>query len=221
MRNELRNPADDSTLNSNSYNWETWYTNMVAAAKVINAANPDILIFFSGLNYDTTLSPVVAGTALSPGTTTFKKSDFSFSNKIVLELHNYENSATSCSSMQSDLTGDGFSTLTTATGNVFPMVLTEWGHDQTDGSYSGVYASCLHSYLPAQHVGWTIWVLAGSYYIRSGTQDYDETWGTYERIMRLRLSSDMIEGLYNHNWTAWRSAAAIANLKMMIQATLA
>jgi len=22
-----------------------------------------------------------------------------------------------------------------------------------------------------------IWVLAGSYYIRSGTQDYDETWG--------------------------------------------
>jgi hypothetical protein len=179
MRNELRNPADDSTLNSNSYNWGTWYTNMVAAAKVINAANPDILIFFSGLNFDTTLTPVVAGTALSPSTTTFKKSDFTFSNKFVLELHNYENSATSCSGLQSDLVGDGFSTLTATSGNVFPMVVTEWGHDQTDGSYSGVYASCLHSYLPAQHVGWTIWVLAGSYYIRSGTQDYDETWGMY------------------------------------------
>ncbi len=180
MRNELRNPADNSTLNVNFYNWGVWYTNMVTAAKVINAANPDILIFFSGLNFDTTLTPIVGGSNLGSGVS-FNKSNFTFSNKIVLELHNYENSETSCSSLQSDLVGDGFSTLTTTTGNQLPIVLTEWGHDQTDGSYAGVYASCLHSYLPAQHVGWTIWVLAGSYYIRSGTQDFDETWGMYSQ----------------------------------------
>ncbi len=57
------------------------------------------------------------------------------------------------------------------------MVLTEWGHDQEDGSYAGVYAECLGTYLPDEKVGWTIWVLAGSYYIRSGIQDEDDSWG--------------------------------------------
>jgi hypothetical protein len=50
MRNELRPPADNATLEADSYGWEDWYPNMVAAADIINAANPDILIFFSGLN---------------------------------------------------------------------------------------------------------------------------------------------------------------------------
>jgi hypothetical protein len=218
MRNELRAPEDNATLNSNSYNWPTWYTNMVAAAKIINAANPDILIFFSGLNFDTTLSPVVAGTGSG---ITFKKSDFTFSNKIVLELHNYQNSATSCSNMQSSLQSSGFSTLTAAAANQYPMLLTEWGHDWSNSDYLGVYASCLHSYLPAQHVGWTIWVLAGSYYIRSGTQDYEETWGMYRSSNSCGISSDSRTGLYNHNWTAWRNAAAIDNLKLMVKATLA
>lgn len=202
MRNELREPTDNTTLDATSYNWATWYTNMVAAADVVHKANPNILIFFSGLNYDTSLTPIVAGTDLGNGVK-FLKSSFSYANKIVLELHDYENSATSCASMQSNLYGEGFSTLSGTQTNTFPMVLTEWGHDQTDGSYAGVYASCLHDYLPAQHAGWMIWVVAGSYYIRSGTQDSDETWG-----------------LYNHNWTAWRSNDAVANLKTMVQLTL-
>jgi hypothetical protein len=180
MRNELRHPLDNASLNANTYNWPTWYSNMVAAAKVVSAANPGILIFFSGLDYDTTLAPIAQG---SGSGVTFKKSDFSFADKIVLELHNYETTVGSCSTLQSNLVGDGFSTLTAAAANQMPMVMTEWGHDQTDGSYAGVYASCLHSYLPAQHVGWTIWVLAGSYYIRSGTQDYDETWGMYSLVI--------------------------------------
>jgi hypothetical protein len=29
----------------------------------------------------------------------------------------------------------------------------------------------------SRQLGWMVWVLAGSYYIRSGTQDYDETYG--------------------------------------------
>jgi len=175
LRNELRSPDNNADLKANYYNWGNWYTSVVAA-------NPDILIFLSGLNFDTQLGPIVAGTALSPSTTTFKKSDFTFANKLVLELHDYENSATSCSSMQSNLVSNGFSTLKSTAVNVFPMVLTEWGHNQADNSYSGVYASCLHSYLPAQHVGWTVWVIAGSYYIRSGSQDLDETWGVYTSL---------------------------------------
>jgi hypothetical protein len=175
MRNEPRDPTDNAAVEA-TYNWDTWYTNMVAAATVIHAANPNTLIFFSGLNYDTTLTPIAAATNLG-NNVYFTKSGFAFENKIVLELHNYENSVAACSTLESDLVGDGFSALTTTTGNLLPVVVTEWGHDQTDDSYASVYASCLGTYLPAQHVGWMIWVLAGSYYIRSGTQDYDETWG--------------------------------------------
>ena len=44
-----------------------------------------------------------------------------------------------------------------------------------------------------------VWVLAGSYYIRSGVQDSDETWG-----------------LFNHDWSAWRNESAVENLKGMV-----
>lgn len=202
MRNELRNPTNNATLAA-TYNWGVWYTNMVAASKVINAANPDILVTFSGLNFDTQLKPVVEGTDLGNGVK-FRKSDFAFQDKIILELHDYENSITSCTSLQNNLISNGFSTLTGTKANTLPMMLTEWGHNQADNSYTGVYASCLRSFLPAQKVGWFYWVVAGSYYIRSGTQDYEETWG-----------------LYNHDWSGWRSAANIVEMKKAVQATLA
>ncbi len=192
MRNELRTPSDDNALASKSYNWQDWYTNMVAASKIINTANPDILIFFSGLGYDTTLTPIVAGTNLGSNTY-FNKPSFSYWDKMVLELHDYQNSISSCSALQSDLNGNGFSTLSGNQVNTMPMVMTEWGHDQTDGSYTGTYASCLHSFLPAPHVGWTIWVLAGSYYIRSGTQDYEETWGTFPFLSFVFVSSSALK----------------------------
>ncbi len=151
---------------------------MTSASKIINAANKDILIVFSGLNFDTTLKPIVEGTDLGSGVK-FRKSDFAYSDKLVLELHDYENSIGSCSSLQSNLVNNGFSTLSGTKANTLPMMLTEWGHNQADSSGTGVYASCLKSYLPAQKVGWFYWVVAGSYYIRSGTQDYEETWGTW------------------------------------------
>jgi hypothetical protein len=137
--------------------------------------HPNTLIFFSGLNYNTTLTPIAAATNLG-NNVYFTKSSFAFENKIVLELHNYKNSVAARTTLESDLVGDGFSALITTTGNLLPVVVTEWGHNQTDDSYASVYVSCLGTYLPAQHAGWMIWVLAGSYYIRSRTQDYDGTW---------------------------------------------
>jgi hypothetical protein len=59
--------------------------------------------------------------------------------------------------------------------------------------------------LPGLKAGWTIWVLAGNYYIQSGTQDYEEGWG-----------------LLNHNWSAWRSPSYVdgAKLRAMVRDTL-
>ncbi|KAF2188642.1 glycoside hydrolase family 5 protein [Zopfia rhizophila CBS 207.26] len=200
LRNEFRKP--NSAGSSLAYSWQTWYDQNVAAANIVNAANPDILIFFSGLDFDTTLAPIPGAGDLGGGKT-FQKSSFKYADKLVLELHNYQNSATSCDSMKSGLWNNGFKALDAGAVNQMPVVLTEFGYQQTDNSYNGVYASCLRKIIPEWDAGWTIWVLAGSYYIRSGTQDYEETWG-----------------LMDHKWTGWRSTNAINGLKLMIDASL-
>ncbi|ORY10338.1 glycosyl hydrolase family 5 protein-like protein/cellulase [Clohesyomyces aquaticus] len=200
LRNEFRKP--DNAGSSQAYNWQTWYTHMVAAADLVNAANPKILIFFSGLDFDTTLSPIPGAGDLGGGKK-FQKSSFKYVDKLVLELHNYQNSATSCDSMKSGLWNNGFKALDASSVNQMPVVLTEFGYSQTDSSYNGVYASCLRKIIPEWDAGWMIWVMAGSYYIRSGTQDYEESWG-----------------LVDHKWTGWRSASAIKGLQQMIDASL-
>jgi hypothetical protein len=129
LRNELRPPNGDPSLAAASYGWKDWYLNIESAAKVINSANNVVLIFFSGLNYDNDMSPIP--TAGNVGNNThFHKSDFTFSNKLVLELHNYDTGATSCSSLESSLYSAGFDALDTSNPdivNVMPVVMTEWG----------------------------------------------------------------------------------------------
>ncbi|KAL1841136.1 hypothetical protein VTJ49DRAFT_7361 [Mycothermus thermophilus] len=204
LRNEPREPQNNPALTWSSYNWQSWSSFMRQGAAAVNQANPDLLIFLSGLNYDTTLTPVVQGTALTPGNGRFRFEDFP-ANKLVLELHTYEGGVNSCSTLQNNLYRNGFQTLQGGPGiNVFPMMLTEFGFLMDDRTWRGVYASCLASYLPAQKAGWTIWVLAGSYYTRQGIQDFDETWG-----------------LLNHNWSGWRSPSYIEGaLKAMVRNTL-
>ncbi|KAH8705464.1 glycoside hydrolase superfamily [Talaromyces proteolyticus] len=205
LRNELRQPT---TVNASyPYNWETWYAQMIGAASVVNSANSDALIFLGGIDYDTTLSPIPTGNDLGDGRE-FHLSDFNFSNKLVLEIHNYDSSTTSCDSLSESLLTDGFDALETSNSsivNVMPVVMTEFGFLQDDTTWQGVYASCLRTWLPLVKAGWITWVLAGSYYIREGIQDADETWG-----------------LLNHAWTDWRSQDAVENgMAVMVNSSLA
>lgn len=207
LRNEPREPTNNAALSRSSYNWQSWYGFVRQGAAAVHAANPDTLVLLSGLNFDTTLTPVVQGTALTPGTARFSRADFAagLADKLVLELHNYETGATSCSSLQGNLDRGGFSALAATGSGAFPVMLTEFGFQMDASTWRGVYASCLASYLPARKAGWFIWVLAGSYYIRSGQQDYDEGWG-----------------LLNHDWSAWRSPSYVDGaLKAMVKNTLA
>ena len=208
LRNEPRDPTSNAALSRSSYNWQTWYAAMRQGADAVHAANPAPLVFLSGLSYDTFLTPVVQGTALAPGTGKFSRADFAGygGDKLVLELHNYENSASSCDSLKGNLQKNGFEAmdLSLKGRNVFPVLMTEWGFQMDDKTWKGVYASCLAGYLPSLKAGWTIWVLAGSYYVRSGTQDYEEGWG-----------------LLNHDWSAWRSPGFVDGaLKGMVKNTL-
>ena len=224
MRNELRSPDDDTTLADDSYNWDNWYTNMVENANQVHEVNSDLLLFFSGLNYDVTLSPIPTASNLG-NDTYFKKSDFSFSDKIVLELHNYDSSATSCSSLSSSLLTDGFNALETDDSsivNVLPVVMTEFGYEQDNTTYTEVYPSCLREWLPSVHAGWMIWVLSGSYYIRQGIQDYDETWGRFSlSVGEISWLTIISIGLLDHTWSDWRSSEAIENgIIPMVEASL-
>jgi len=205
LRNEPRNPSSNSQLAAQTYNWQSWYTYVKQGTAAIHTANPDVLVFLSGMSFDTYITPVVQGTALTPGTGTFSRADFpGLENKLVLEIHNYENSASSCSSLQGNLNKNGFQAMTSAAKNMFPVMLTEFGFQMDANTWKGVYASCLQNYLPSQKAGWFIWVLSGSYYIRSGTQDYEEAWG-----------------LLNHDWSNWRQTAYInGGLIPMIKGTL-
>ena len=201
LRNEFRKP--DNTGSSLPYDWPTWYEQVMAAAGIVNAANPDILIFLSGLNFDTTLQPIPWADDLGNGKK-FLLTDYKYADKLVLEMHNYQNSATDCGSIESGLWNNGFRATGEKAVNRMPVILTEFGFSQADNSYNGVYASCLRKLMPQWKSGWMVWALGGSYYIRSGTQDYEETWG-----------------LTNHNWTGWRNQAAINALKGMVSSTLA
>jgi len=180
LRNELRSPDNNPPILL-TYNWETWYANVVPAMNGIHAANPGVLIFMSGLGFDTTMAPITTGTDLGNGTH-FLKSSFPYANKLIVELHNYATGTTDCASLESSLYTDGYNgmNLTDPTVlNHFPVMMTEFGHGQDAADYSTVYSTCLRSFLGGLNGGWMMWVLAGSYYVREGTQDYDETWGEF------------------------------------------
>ncbi|KAK5657509.1 hypothetical protein OQA88_3081 [Cercophora sp. LCS_1] len=205
LRNEPREPSNNAALSRSSYNWQSWYGFVKQGTEAIHSANPDVLIFLSGLGFDTTLTPVVQGTALTPGTGRFSLADFKgYENKLVLELHNYETGANNCNSLQGNLLRNGFNALEGKTPNVFPVMLTEFGFQMDSSTWKGTYSTCLADFVGKYKAGWMIWVLAGSYYIRSGTQNYDEGWG-----------------LMNRDWSAWRSPSYVDGLlKKMVQDTL-
>ncbi|KAI0010678.1 glycoside hydrolase family 5 protein [Xylariaceae sp. FL0662B] len=197
LRNELRPPLSNFTFASTSYNWENWYSNVKNGSNAIHAANEDVLIFLSGLDSDTNLSSVAEGTALTPGSATFSRDDFdSYADKLVLELHAYDNifgaGPDNCTAVQDKLIGSGFSALTDGAKNQFPVVLTEFGLELNAEVERDPYISCLLDYISSQRAGWMIWQLGGSYYIRQGKPDADETWA-----------------LLTHDWSTLRSSAFI------------
>lgn len=86
------------------------------------------------------------------------------------------------------------------------MVMTEWGLAQDGKAYSATtYNGCLVAFMQKwKPSGWMQWDLAGSYYVRQGMQDMDESWG-----------------LLSHDWSAVRSQATVDNsLTKMIKATM-
>ncbi|KAF2436212.1 cellulase family protein [Tothia fuscella] len=205
LRNELRSPDNNAALKSKSYNWSDWYDLVKSCAEGVSAANPNLLVFLSGLGFDTDLGPIPTGGDLGGGKV-YRKSDFA-KDKVVLELHNYQNREGDCSKIKGGMVRNGWNALNSnnpAVKNVFPVVMTEFGFEQDPKAAATVYATCLKDFFVSNRAGWMYWVFAGSYYNRQNNHDSDEKWG-----------------MLNHDWSDWRSPAVIQTyFKPMIRGTL-
>ncbi|CAK7206732.1 hypothetical protein SEUCBS139899_009538 [Sporothrix eucalyptigena] len=186
LRNELR-----QLLLQDTNNGDDWYDLIAEAGTLVHDANPNVLVVVGGVDSATDLSSVRLNRMLNitgwPG-------------KHVWEWHSYSFTVTyprilPCSILK-DLYGGfvGF-VLTQNEDYTAPLILSEFGVGQTGGSDDGglssadsTYLSCLTEYMESNDSDWVVWALQGSYYLRDGQTDYDETWG-----------------LLNHDWTALRN----------------
>lgn len=196
---------------------------MTAAANAVHEAAPDVLIFFSGLSYDTYIDPIplgntlngTTGTATENKTTKFVPSDFAWQDKIVLKLHKYDFEATQvpCPTFKSNWYQRGFQAVNAsdpATQYLFPIAITEWGFIQ-NGTYwnQTTYNKCSIEMVEDYQVSWMQWELSGSFYVQTRT---DRTPNTLQ-------GPEEFWGLLNYGWNEVRSPVTVENsLDKMIAA---
>jgi endoglucanase len=127
LRNELRESHNVTDL---YYNWDTLVGNMTAGADAIHAANPDILIIWSGMQYGQDLSALTSGknlltapcykcTAIRDAARRepkyFSVDDHSWADKLVWELHLYSMSEDidtgTCEIVKANFYRNGFNAL--------------------------------------------------------------------------------------------------------------
>ncbi|KAF3332158.1 Endoglucanase [Carex littledalei] len=164
LRNELRGPRQ---------NVSKWYSYMQEGAEAIHAANPKVLVIFSGLDVDKDFRFLLS-----------RQVNLSFTGKLVFEVHWYSFSDS-----------DKWSTLSTnrACANTsvdlmrksgfllekeWPLFMSEWGVDNSgvvdnDNRYFG----CVLAKAAELDLDWGLWALQGSYYLREGVVDHEETYG--------------------------------------------
>lgn len=174
---------------------------MTQAASAVYDANPDILLFFSGLDSDFNIEPAVGGSTLLDPAFSFDVASYEWSNKLVFEMHEYDEGISgSCTAYEGILDSFGADATTkTGTGaNRAPLIISEWGYDETDvsGAYNSAYATCLRPFMVERQFGWMLWVIGGSYYIREGIQNYAESYGMLGMIMgnKLKYVADRHKG---------------------------
>ncbi|WQF87077.1 Putative glycoside hydrolase, family 5, glycoside hydrolase superfamily [Colletotrichum destructivum] len=243
LRNELRDPFSGSPPASlENTTWTTWKTRMVQAANAVHAANPDLLIFFSGRIFDFDISAPVQGRFGSEPDFGFALAELPFRHKFVFEQHQYDQGLVddACANYRDILTAFGSNAMTIADAgsNRAPLVMSEWGHDQADesGMFKDKFRRCLMDFMVDQQMSWMVWVMGGSYYTREGVQDRDEPWGEFECSVvyysfffvpkrsatseRETFSDELSDtGLLDHTWSSYRGKDSIKQLQHDMQRT--
>ncbi len=184
-----------------------WYKFIAQGAQSVHDANPDLLIIMGG-----TLSSTDASFLR---TQPLDRSPYG--DKVVWEWHQYTFSPPWIASFKNcevwkTMVG-GFTGFLLEQGQDFtgPLWLSEFGFGQAGGgpTTNGIgsqddynYVKCLVDYVSGNDGDWALWAIQGSYYVRDGTVDMDESWG-----------------LLNTNWTAWRNPGVKDVLAPLFQTT--
>lgn len=170
LRNELRGPRQ---------NQSDWHKYMSQGATTVHKENPNVLVFVSGLNFDTDLSFLKT-----------RPLNVNVSNKLVYEVHSYAWSAGSpndwikqpvnqlCARIMKGL-NDRAGFLMSGP-NPAPLVMSEFGIDMgSRDEKNHRFLSCMLAYLAGLDLDWALWAAQGGYYIREHEVIVDETFGIW------------------------------------------
>jgi hypothetical protein len=169
LRNELRGPRQ---------NQPDWYRYVLRGIlEAISSVNPRLLVVVSGLSYDSDLTFIRSKPIqeLVPQ---------SLQNKIVYEGHWYSWSSYGPPG-DCDKTIEGIQNawgfiLQSNQSYTAPLWLTEFGTNVDSFTGDDKFIDCVKKFLQTpltNTVSWSYWVLAGSYYIRSGRSEDHESFG--------------------------------------------
>ncbi|KAK9108309.1 hypothetical protein Syun_024320 [Stephania yunnanensis] len=164
LRNELRGPGQ---------NVPTWFKYMQEGAERVHSANPNVLTILSGLSFDNDL-----------GFLGNRPVSLTYNGKLVFELHWYGFSDGSawasgnpnqvCRNVVNSLKGRALFLLS----HGWPLFVSEFGIDETGSNENdNRYSNCMFGLMAELDLDWAVWGLQGSYYLRQGTVELDETFG--------------------------------------------
>ncbi|KAM7269222.1 hypothetical protein ACFE04_024719 [Oxalis oulophora] len=168
LRNELRGPKQNASV---------WYREMQRGAETVHAINPNALVILSGLKYDKTFSFLHD-----------KWLNISFTRKLVFEVHHYgvtdgqnwkNNSPDEmCARTLNSMKWDSLFLIDKG----YPLFFSEFGAPEAgDNINDNRFMNCFLSMLAEYDLDWNLWTLFGSYYIRQGTVDLEESYGLLNR----------------------------------------
>ncbi|TMW88565.1 hypothetical protein EJD97_018388 [Solanum chilense] len=167
LRNELRGPKQ---------NVNDWYRYMQKGAEAVHAANPDVLVILSGLNFDKDLSFLRQ-----------RPINLTLSGKLVFEIHRYSftdgkswetgNANQVCGQVLNDVMSRGGFLLDQG----YPLFVSEFGADQRGTNVNdNRYFNCFLGLAAELDFDWALWTLVGSYYLREGVVGLNEVYGVMD-----------------------------------------
>jgi endoglucanase len=180
LRNELR-----AVGGQDGNNHADWYSLVQEGASAIHSANSNLLVVIGGVNYAIDLSYLYS----KP----INFASLGLANKAVYEFHSYQWSNGDygdCSAWDTLIGSQAGYLITQGKSYTGPLWLSEFGWTQVSTpTAESQYKSCLIAYMQANDADWAVWALQGSYYVRNGQVNSDESYG-----------------LLNTNWNGWRNS---------------